>query len=201
MSVNPYAQKLAVAIGLLKSKTSQGKCEVKHCRGCKHCVAVQIIPIDKIDGVKVGCNIKVQQKRVLFCAESDFKYISEMDELPDLYYKMKYRETGITSDDILEFTTSLLGEIPLLRLTYDGNLEVPDNIKSTVLKTIDDVFASIACPNVATSCMQECSVCYEKTNTKTPCKHCLCNRCWSNIEKDCDGEIPCPLCRENIYNI
>jgi len=41
----------------------------------------------------------------------------------------------------------------------------------------------------------ECSVCYEKTITKTACNHYLCQKCFcSLIEKIC------PLCRENLID-
>lgn len=40
---------------------------------------------------------------------------------------------------------------------------------------------------------EECSVCMEKTITKTPCGHTLCLNCWSSLNK-----LVCPLCRESI---
>ena len=43
---------------------------------------------------------------------------------------------------------------------------------------------------------QECSVCLEKTITKTPCHHSLCIHCWSKIGKI----VKCPICRRRILS-
>ena len=43
---------------------------------------------------------------------------------------------------------------------------------------------------------EDCSVCFEKTLTKTPCKHFLCLHCWSKLGNQ--HYILCPICRERI---
>jgi len=49
---------------------------------------------------------------------------------------------------------------------------------------------------------EECSVCYEKTLTKTCCNHSVCYRCIEKLpvtrgEDDC-SKIKCPICRHNV---
>lgn len=198
------AQKFAIMIGLLKSQVKpRGNCSYKNCCGCSVCYKSCEVPITEIDGIKdLYCSIKVWNDRIVFSVEAQFKYEEELDTNPDLYFKMKYNADGITTEQILEFTTSLIEEIPLLKMDANGKLS-PNNIDISCFKTIDTVFSSLASKTVVVDCMKECCVCYEKTKTKTPCKHCLCNRCWSKIKSDDDedGNIPCPLCRENIYYV
>ncbi len=202
MSENANAQKLAIAIGLMKD----------HVCGCctnntKKCLPSKCVPITEIDGVKnIDCHIAYygQEKRGLeFEVKAEFKYDSENDEFPLLFRLSKFNPNGITAEDTLAFSKAVLIAIPLLKLGYRGDLAIPDKCVTTVHKTFDDVFSSIACPTVVVDCMEECSVCYDKTYTKTSCEHALCNRCWSKIQptndEDGDETTPCPMCRKNIH--
>jgi hypothetical protein len=201
--ITTNAQKLAIAIGLMK--TQKCKCSTKTPHACDPSMR---IPIIEIDGVKnIDCRISYCfNKSVLkFEVTADFKYDGDEDENPILFRISKISDNGITAADTLAFSTAVLTAIPLLKLDFEGNLAPFDKCSVDIYKAIDDVFSSIACPTVVVDCMQECSVCYEKTRTKTKCNHSLCNRCWSKIEevKDEDGDLttPCPICRENIHYI
>lgn len=50
----------------------------------------------------------------------------------------------------------------------------------------------------------DCCICFDKTNTRTPCKHALCIPCWAKINYKEDDDLgdnvrDCPICRANIY--
>lgn len=193
------AQKLAIAIGILKEKTN----DKELCTG-----TTMHLPIVEIDGVKnINCTIEIYQKGkgVAFCVRADFKYDGEEDEgeeSPRLYWKSKYNDAGLTKDDILDFSQKLLEELPQLRLSHYGNLSVPDKEGVSLRSAFEDVFSCIECETIKVDKLGVCSVCYEKTDTKTPCEHPLCNRCWSKIKIDRDEcQASCPLCRENIFYI
>jgi len=197
------AGKLAIAIGLMKTQ----KCDCKT-RSHHTCDPSINIPIIEIDGVKnIDCRISYyfKQNGLKFEVKADFKYDEELEDYQNLFRISKFNDSGITAADTLAFSTAVLTAIPLLKLDLEGNLAPVDKCSVDIYKAIDDVFSSIACPTVVVDCMQECSVCYEKTKTKTKCNHSLCNRCWSKIQhiSDEDGDLttPCPICRENIHYI
>ena len=57
--------------------------------------------------------------------------------------------------------------------------------------------------NTKVKSYSECVVCYEITESRTPCKHPLCYKCSENIKvvEATDVEPPhraCPMCRENV---
>jgi len=197
------AQKLAIAIGLLKEKKCE--CGIAH---TQECMLKMGMPIVEIDGVKnITCHIEFYQKKkgIGFEVKADFKYDAEDDEQPRprLYWKNKYNENGINKDDILAFSCELLEELPKLRLGLNGALLIRDIQYVSLRAAFEDVFTAIECDTVKVDKTGVCCVCYEKTDTKTRCKHPLCNRCWSKIEicGEDHNECACPLCRENIYYI
>jgi hypothetical protein len=51
--------------------------------------------------------------------------------------------------------------------------------------------------NMVFNKMEECCVCYEKTNSKTDCDHSICYMCATKVKKD-EGERNCPMCRERF---
>jgi hypothetical protein len=104
---------------------------------------------------------------------------------------------------LLEFSTGLLEELPLLKLGFNGSLAVPDKREIAIRRNVDDVFGCIACANVVLD-MIKCPVCEDSTGTETPCGHPLCNRCWSKIKRvghEDERETPCPLCRKDIFYV
>lgn len=203
MSDNANAKKLAVAIGILKGRK---------CNCCKSdssvCGTRMGMPISEIDGVKnIDCNIQFYQgnKGLGFEVTAEFKYDGEDDAQPNprLYWKSKYNEKGINKDDILAFSIELLDELPRIKLGLCGVLLIRDIEYVSLRDAFEEVFTSIECKTIKVDKTGVCSVCYEKTDTMTPCKHPLCNRCWSQIEicGEEHNETPCPLCRENIYYV
>lgn len=65
-----------------------------------------------------------------------------------------------------------------------------------------NIYDCLKCSNVEIEEGNECCVCYERTLTKTWCKHSLCFKCIENIPTSGgDDEImekKCPMCRKNI---
>ena len=58
--------------------------------------------------------------------------------------------------------------------------------------------------------LDTCSVCYDKTITKTSCDHVLCIPCWSSIKRTANeldddrlgndyNTKKCPICRQELY--
>jgi hypothetical protein len=194
-------QKLAIAIGLLKDQKC--KCGIHN---SEECMSLMAIPIIEIDGVKnLSSNIHFYSKKrgLAFQIAADFKYDGNDDENPRIYFKSKYNEEGINKDDILAFSCELLEELPKLRMGLNGDLFIPDTVSMSLRYTFEEVFTAIECDTVKVDKTGVCSVCYEKTDTKTPCKHPLCNRCWSKIDicGDDHNECACPMCRQNIFYV
>jgi hypothetical protein len=164
------------------------------------------MPIVEIDGVKnLSSNIQFCNKKKLlaFQIDADFKYDEDCSDNPTIYFKSKFNEKGINKDDILAFSCELLEELPQLRLGLHGGLLIRDTRYVSLRAAFEDVFAAIECDTVKVDKTGVCCVCYEKTDTKTACKHPLCNRCWSKIEICGEGGnvCMCPMCRENIYYV
>lgn len=195
-------QKLAIAIELLKERKSGYKISILEHQS----PASMGMPIVEIDGVKnLDCGIAFyhENRGLMFYVDANFK-CGDDDVDTRLYFKPKYNQAGITKDDILAFSCELLEELPQLRLGINGNLSIKDNELVSLRAAFEDVFTAIECETVKIDKTGVCSVCYEKTNTKTPCEHPLCNRCWSKIgvcSEKYDSQTPCPLCRENIYHV
>ena len=75
-------------------------------------------------------------------------------------------------------------------------------------KAVDCLIQTIehSCFASVSETFQECSVCLEKTNFTTKCRHPLCKTCWKRIEKQNEmGQDPdslnfrfakCPICRK-----
>ena len=192
------AQKLAITLRLLKEKLCG---DSDSDRGVK-----MRVPIVEIDGVKnIECYFEFYQKKkgLSFDVKADFKYDGEDDEKPIMYIKAKYNNDGLNKFDILAFSQELLHELPKLRLGISGGFGIPDNESESMRAAFEDIFTSIECETLKINKTLTCSVCYEKTHTKTPCDHALCNRCWSKIGRcgEDNNEIACPLCRENIYYV
>ena len=195
--MNSNAQKLAIAIALLKDKKCD--CGISH---TLECMPRMSMPIVEIDGVKnISSYIKFYCDKKSLALEAEFKYIGEIDESPTIYRKTKSNKDGINKDDILAFSCELLEELPQIRLGLNGQLLIRDTQFVSMRAAFEDVFATIECETIKVDKTDVCCVCYEKTDTKTPCAHALCNRCWSKVFDKDEDECPCPMCRENIYHI
>jgi hypothetical protein len=69
-----------------------------------------------------------------------------------------------------------------------------------LIQTIENnCFASVS------ETFQECSVCFEATNLKTMCNHCVCKDCWKKIDNLSESDhyvLPmCPICRKQQSGI
>ena len=197
------AQKLAVAIGLVKDKKSESG--IAHTEECMPKMWMPIVEIDGVKDLRSNIHFYHKKKGLAFEITADFKVGNGDDKNPRMYIKAKYNENGINKDDILAFSCELLEELPQLRLGLNGALLIRDIQYVSLRAAFEDVFTAIECDTVKVDKTGVCCVCYEKTDTKTPCKHPLCNRCWSEIDIEICGEdhneCACPLCRENIYYV
>ena len=74
--------------------------------------------------------------------------------------------------------------------------------KFTEHKINEKIYDVFKLCNVTIEEGEECSVCFEKTLTKTNCKHSVCYRCIEKLpityhDDDCPN-ISCPICRHNV---
>jgi hypothetical protein len=172
------------------------------------------IPIKSIDGVICNCYImfnKYQQWRsVSFSAESDTVINDEEGDMLRIYNMTEGWAPDCDFDTvakpkILQFCKNLIENLPKLKLTTFGRLssneDSEDNEGKLALCQIFGEFENVKLKHT----IEDCCVCYNKTATKTKCKHPLCCRCWFLIpeENEDTGEVEgfCPLCREDITHI
>lgn len=157
------------------------------------------LPIKKIDGVKINnFEIDIYLKRIRLEISTDF----DNSNCVVLWsYTIYNKDDGDWDLKINEFIEEITKTVPLLKLGCTGYFHTPTDLQKIIKdKEIANCFK---CENVELE-YETCGVCYEDTNTKTNCRHSLCFRCWSNIEKvDCCEEnvLPCPICRKDIYNV
>ena len=115
-------------------------------------------------------------------------YYCIVSKVIGLNHKILYRSIRYRSfDAIIDFTNclnDLYEKLPQFRISSNkGKLYVQTN------NIIDEELGG----NYLLG--EECSVCMEKTLTKTSCRHYLCICCWSKI---CDRNVLCPICRKQI---
>jgi hypothetical protein len=103
----------------------------------------------------------------------------------------------IDKERMYKYTKMLVDDIPKLRLSITGSLEIKE--EADILDEINELFTGMV--NV-TYAAQTCIVCEKKTTTKTPCcKSHLCYRCWFDIEHVKYEGVSCPNCDKNISYI
>ena len=104
--------------------------------------------------------------------------------------------TKETLDEILTKMFEILENIRIDKFSgefYDSSIAREDNNKYFIDKI--QKFQ-----NIKLRCV-ECSVCYEMTKTKTGCGHNICIPCMTNIKRDENRDIYCPICRKEIQYI
>jgi hypothetical protein len=114
--------------------------------------------------------------------------INEDDENIDILYK------SINGKNFLEIATKIVNIIndykySPLKSTYideSDNFNLA-NLVSNELELFPDIFSKV----------DDCSVCFSKTFTKTHCNHHLCLMCWEKILSQ-TIRSGCPLCRKCI---
>lgn len=165
------------------------------------------LPIETIDGVYACCEIvlfNTINSCIVFRVQTC--WLNNRGENDDLYHNSKYNKDGLTDSEIEKFCQKIFDEIPLLKLNYEGNLIANKSKRDIAREKVDAIFRNYNCDNIKKSCSDECCVCYNKTKTKTACKHSLCIRCWSKMYKDIDDDsddeggacLKCPMCREDV---
>ena len=162
------------------------------------------LPIDEIDGVVCRANIMPFKEDTGLIFQIDTCMVRNGWDI-ELARKYKTGQTKLTRTEVLEFCVEILTELPLLKLDIHGKLVNSEKAESDT--KLDNIFKKLTCSNLKIR-GDECSVCYNKTYTKTRCKHPLCFRCWSKIEdaidynhEDEDDEnncAHCPICRERL---
>ena len=161
------------------------------------------LPIETIDGVYCDSEIMLHNKNnsgIVFVVKSSFP--NNEGEYDDIYHFSKWNGDGLTDAEIETFCQSVFDKIPLLKLTYEGVLKPNKSKWDIAREKVDNIFRNYNCDNIKKTCSDECCVCYNKTKTKTSCKHSLCVRCWSKMYNDIecpddDDCVKCPMCRQD----
>ncbi len=149
------------------------------------------LPIEKIDDVFVDSFVQIiGNTQIEFIVESKRHSIR-------LYSSRKVNNLGLLENDLLNFSFSILGDLRDLRLDQFGGL-TPFTQDIHINKSLNELFKGLT-KNIQVA-DRDCAVCYEFTNTLTPCcRHSLCYRCWFRIEELCINiEAICPLCRSRL---
>jgi hypothetical protein len=160
------------------------------------------LPIETIDGVYVNFVIRT------YDAESGklgLKYEIDIEVYDDdcnnitMYKHRSLPTEKITREYCENFCNSIFKALPLLKLNVNGEFQIHKKSLDIAIEKMDNLFKNFDCDNIKKSPLGECCVCYNRTNTKTDCKHSLCYRCWSKMlfDKDDDEEyVKCPMCRQ-----
>jgi len=183
---NEHIRKLASALKELKELDRHNS---YHLAGYESS-AIQV-PLFMVGGVRdIDARFSFYQdyKGLEFEIRVNFKSIGEGNHL--IFRRNLYNKQGINEDDILQFSTEVYEIIPKLKLDVDGELRVPSLIKISISEALHEVFSSIECESVKVPIVDNCPVCFEKTKTKTDCKHPLCYKCWPKLTP-----YTCPICR------
>jgi hypothetical protein len=181
------------------------------------------IPITKIDHIYVDvylyceifekaddtgyverCHINITINQ-LFDERQDCEYV--LLQIGPSSYNFETDKPVSLFDQLLIVLSNLFSNIDKYKLSNNGRLINIDDeefmFESINLQIIEALKDS---KNIEMEIPKECSICYNNTNTKTPCNHQLCMRCWSAVmhehvhpDDDTDeSEAPCPICRKDI---
>lgn len=150
------------------------------------------IPIvNTISNIEVGLNIIIQ------------KFMNELNKY-EYYGIVKIFSPKITIGDSCENYSLFYHRVQLKKFSieYIENflLEFKNLLKTLKFDKLYGKFESNMIINtdkigldlfgLEYSTCNDCSVCFEKTYTKTACNHSLCIECWSKMKND-----KCPICR------
>ena len=145
--------------------------------------------IKQINGIPVNV--------ILFChfcdrinttVTLDYKILSNVVGLNDqiLYYSIHYRNS--TSIEVFrQCLKDLYINLPKFKVSRNtGKIFISD--PNSIDEELDGQYLL----------GEECSVCFTKTITQTPCTHHLCCHCWCKIGNL--NYLLCPICRKQIFN-
>jgi len=160
--------------------------------------------VEEIDGLKcipyilidsyLHYQTKVRLYRVFFEVRSRNLECDEENGCVHSYYLeriMKEQETFNYMDFMKAFIISkyLLSNLKYCYSENDLNLS-PQNKTDLIVRIFEN-------PNVKMR-IDKCCVCHIETYNKTKCNHTLCFKCWEQINRDEEGDLPCPICRKDI---
>jgi hypothetical protein len=160
--------------------------------------------VEEIDGLKcipyiliesyLHYQTKVRLYRVFFEVRSRHLECDEETGCVHSYYLEKIMNEQETFNYIDFMKTFIISKYLLSNLKYcysenDLNLS-PQNKTDLIVRIFEN-------PNVKMR-IDKCCVCHIETYNKTKCNHTLCFKCWEQINRDEEGDIPCPICRKDI---
>tara|TARA_R110000823_G_C15761005_1_gene482948 strand:+ start:93 stop:770 length:678 start_codon:yes stop_codon:yes gene_type:complete len=161
--------------------------------------------IKEVDGIKCNVILFVNYGEYMLRIES--KYLIEPSDCRGkIYYNVYIKKRDATEenekklkiikrDDISLCIDKLIVKLQKIKFNnFTG--------KFTEHKINEKIYDVFKLCNVTIEEGEECSVCYEKTLTKTNCKHSVCYRCIEKLpithdDDDCPN-ISCPICRHNV---
>lgn len=140
---------------------------------------------------------------VILTSNFESNSVTKICLLTDINYTIVSNVVGM-NDIILyksrDFHDALIDSFDSLQLClYDLYLKLPQFIVSRqtgkiIIVPKDNIDEEL---NGMYLLGEECSVCFEKTITKTPCNHSLCIHCWNKIGNR--NYLLCPICRQQIF--
>jgi len=156
----------------------------------------KLISADLLEGNCDNCDGKVYYSKDIMDYQATKEYDDELQKKENLpLHQIKNRMKIIKRDDVELCIDKLIVILNNLKFnTFSGEFN-----EYEINEQMYNIFKS---PNLTIEEGEECSVCYEKTLTKTFCNHSVCYKCMENIKLDFDDEgckeKPCPMCRKDI---
>ena len=157
---------------------------------------LKIISADLLEGYGEDLNDKVYYSKDIMDYQATKEYDDELQKKENIpLHQIKNRMKIIKRDDVELCIDKLIVILNNLKFnTFSGEFN-----EDEINEQMYNIFKS---PNLTIEEGEECSVCYEKTLTKTLCNHSVCYKCMENIKLGYDGEgckeKPCPMCRKDI---
>ena len=157
------------------------------------------LPILKIN--KMNCDVEFSKNDNDFDLEiysTDIRQDEDCSEPPYSLYgtSISYGAAETNEDKYVEALTVAIETIKALKYdNFEGCLKIeqPDENPTHL------IWQSIMEKADVELTHGDCVVCFEKTQTKTTCNHCVCIMCCSKVKTNDDYVKPCPICREPLY--
>lgn len=158
---------------------------------------------DQIKNTNINSNTNSQNKKQLNIKEKieKFNYKGSIHIITEnifplcschssnlILYENEKKLKKYSSKQINDYLLEVKKILPKLKFSkLFGEFQILNNYKSTNKNLGYDIFG------LEYSNCQDCVVCYEKTYTKTSCKHHLCLECWAQVKNN-----ECPMCRNEL---
>jgi len=151
-----------------------------------------ILPIETINGMPVIAKITITPNLVnyLFFIDIEADGVDVEEDVPlnficKFFYEIPVINPVINNECFIESFKKIMNSLRFDRM--NGTIEDGEESENNFFREIIDN------PNISFKESEQCSVCLEKTKTRTPCDHFLCYICWAKIK-----EKKCPICRAEI---